>query len=60
MGENRHGNLGTYSGDGEGDNPLLSAGHSKQGLWVRSSDLVVSLRLTDVGMPLRVALQLKA
>ena len=23
VGENRHGNLGTYSGDGEGDNPLL-------------------------------------
>ena len=25
VGENRHGNLGTYSRDGEGDNPLLSA-----------------------------------
>ena len=23
MGENRHGNLGTYSRDGNGDNPLL-------------------------------------
>ena len=23
MGENRHGNLGTYGGDGNGDNPLL-------------------------------------
>ena len=23
MGENRHGILGTYSGDGDGDNPLL-------------------------------------
>ena len=26
MGENRHENLGTYSRDGEGDNPLLTCG----------------------------------
>jgi hypothetical protein len=25
VGENRHGILGTYSGDGDGDNPLLTS-----------------------------------
>ena len=35
VGENRHGNLGTHSGDGDGDNPLLLLLRSiVVGLWV--------------------------
>ena len=46
MGENRHGILGTYSGDGEGDNPLLHP--SRTGRVAAQKSLISLQRLTKI------------
>ena len=56
MGENRHGNLGTYSRDGNGDTPLLSRRHR---LLVRLALLELASRSLECGGDQHVQLQVE-
>ena len=49
MGENRHGNLGTYSRDGDGENPLLNEPFDESHPGLKMLDCDVARR--KVGYP---------